>query len=163
MLSLQVLVMVQLLLSHESSLRILSISPNKNLSEHWLHYSAFYLNMKLVLPMFQQIMAFYKFSIRRHFRETLYDQCYIFTVLVNNYRWWYAFDASMYILLTRSKLCYHKFENSIFNIYLLKKSTIQYVLWSSLSGLPIYILIFRLHWWTDFVLWLFRVLASNLI
>lgn len=162
MLSLQALVMVQLLLSHESSLRILCISPNKNWSEHWLYYSAYYLTVKLVLPMFQQIMSFHEFSIRRHFRKTLYDQCYIFTVLVNNCRWWYAFDASEYILLTRSKLCsYHKFENSIFNIYLLKNLLLS-MLYEVLSQAFQFIFSFSVSTGELISTWLLRILASNL-
>lgn len=90
MLSLQALGMVSLHASHESVLRILSIFPNKNLSQQWLDHSALYLSIKLVLSVLWQIV-FRKLSIsfpsegilERH----LGGPCYIFTVPLNKLRW----------------------------------------------------------------------------
>lgn len=96
--SLQALERVHLLLSHKSVLRILSISPIKNLSEHRLCHAALYL---IGASRGSADMPFCMLSIPRNFRNTSSRSVSHFHSLVVLP----AFDASKYILLTRSELC----------------------------------------------------------
>lgn len=57
--SLQALERVHLLLSHKSVLRILSISPIKNLSEHRLRHAALYLIGEWCFPWFSRHAVLY--------------------------------------------------------------------------------------------------------
>lgn len=87
MMSLQALEKIHLLLSHESVLRILSMSPNKNLSVHWLCHSALYLIWEWCFwwPSRHAVpWAPSQEASRGHPR----GQCHGSTGLMNNSRWW---------------------------------------------------------------------------
>lgn len=124
MMSLQALKRVYLLSSHESVLRILFISPNKNFLEHWLCHSALYLIWVWCFPWFRHAVP-YALQPKELQEDTLesvshfHRSCSVTCLLC---LWVYFIHKIKIVFLN------HKFENSIFNIHLLKNHhTVCYV------------------------------------